>query len=93
MRTKSYPPEQRTAAIRDHYRKKEEAKYGGGRPSSEDVWESRDERVPPGTAFRTPFDAPIVDDAEFQRQENERRRAIREAMDKEVEGEQSERGQ
>ncbi|KAL2155602.1 hypothetical protein VTH82DRAFT_344 [Thermothelomyces myriococcoides] len=80
MRTRSYPPELRAEAIREHYRAKEEAKYGGGRPSSEDVWESRDERVPPGTAFKKSFDPPIVDDAEFQRVDAERRRRIREAM-------------
>ncbi|KAL2174389.1 uncharacterized protein P884DRAFT_263728 [Thermothelomyces heterothallicus CBS 202.75] len=80
MRTKSYPPELRAEAIREHYRAKEEAKYGGGKPSSEDVWESREERVPPGTAFKKSFDPPIVDDAEFQRVDAERRRRIREAI-------------
>ncbi|KAL2167946.1 hypothetical protein VTG60DRAFT_585 [Thermothelomyces hinnuleus] len=80
MRTKSYPPELRAEAIREHYRAKEEAKYGGGKPSSEDVWESREERVPPGSAFKKSFDPPIVDDAEFQRVDAERRRRIREAI-------------
>ncbi|KXX81654.1 Early meiotic induction protein 1 [Madurella mycetomatis] len=79
MRTKSYEPAMREAAIKEHYRAKEEAKYGGGKPSSEDVWESREERVPPGTAFQAKFDPPIVDDAEFQRRDAERRRRIREA--------------
>ncbi|KAL2140020.1 hypothetical protein VTI28DRAFT_4328 [Corynascus sepedonium] len=80
MRTKSYSPELRAEAIREHYRAKEEAKYGAGRPSSEDVWESRDERVAPGTAFKKSFDPPIVDDAEFQRADAERRRRIREMI-------------
>ncbi|KAL2159749.1 hypothetical protein VTH06DRAFT_1882 [Thermothelomyces fergusii] len=80
MRTRSYPPELRAEAVRERYRAKEEAKYGGGKPSSEDVWESREERVPPGTAFKKSFDPPIVDDAEFQRVDAERRRRIREAI-------------
>jgi hypothetical protein len=80
MRTKSYSPEMRAEAIKAHYRAKEEAKYGGGKPSSEDVWESREERVPPGTAFQAKFEPPIMDDAEFQRMDAERRRRIREMM-------------
>lgn len=80
MRTRSYGAAMRAEAVRAHYRAKEEAKYGGGRPSSEDVWESRDERVPPGTAFRAPFDPPVRDDAEFQRLDAERRRRIRDRL-------------
>ncbi|KAK3303964.1 uncharacterized protein B0T15DRAFT_535133 [Chaetomium strumarium] len=80
MRTKSYSPEMRAEVIKAHYRAKEEAKYGGGKPSSEDVWESREERVPPGTAFQAKFEPPIMDDAEFQRMDAERRRRIREMM-------------
>ncbi|KAH6851314.1 hypothetical protein B0I37DRAFT_373762 [Chaetomium sp. MPI-CAGE-AT-0009] len=80
MRTKSYSPELKAAAVREHYRAKEEAKYGGGRPSSEDVWESRAERVAPGTAFQQRFEAPVIDDAELQRMDAERRRRIRETI-------------
>jgi hypothetical protein len=80
MRTKSYSPEMRAEAIKEHYRAKEETKYGGGKPSSEDVWESREERLPPGKAFSESFDAPIEDDAEFQRVDAERRRKIKEMM-------------
>jgi hypothetical protein len=80
MRTKSYSPEMRAEAIKEHYRAKEETKYGGGKPSSEDVWESRAERLPPGKAFSESFDAPIEDDAEFQRVDAERRRKIKEMM-------------
>ncbi|KAL2259198.1 hypothetical protein VTK26DRAFT_7202 [Humicola hyalothermophila] len=85
MRTKSYSPAMRAAAIQAHYRAKEEAKYGGGRPSSEDVWESREERVPPGTAFRGGFgeEVPVLDDAELQRLDAERRRRIREELERE----------
>ncbi|KAK3898061.1 hypothetical protein C8A05DRAFT_38371 [Staphylotrichum tortipilum] len=79
MRTKSYPPDLRAEAVREHYRAKEEAKYGGRRPSSEDVWQSRDERAAPGTAFQASFDPPIVDDAEFQRRDAEERRRRRAA--------------
>ncbi|KAK4224962.1 hypothetical protein QBC38DRAFT_484278 [Podospora fimiseda] len=77
MRTKSWAPEARAEAIKDHFRKKEEQKYGGGNPSSEDVWESRDSLVEPGTAFKTPFDPPITDDREFERQEEARRQWLR----------------
>jgi hypothetical protein len=79
MRTKSYSPELRAEAVREHYRAKEEAKYGGGRPSSEDIWQSRDERVAPGTAFQASFDPPIADDAEYQRRDAEERRRRRAA--------------
>ncbi|KAF4341253.1 early meiotic induction 1 [Fusarium beomiforme] len=56
MRTKSYSPEMREKAIRDYYRAKEFAKYGPGKPSSEDVWESREEKVPEGTVFNEPVE-------------------------------------
>ncbi|KAK3944468.1 hypothetical protein QBC46DRAFT_374391 [Diplogelasinospora grovesii] len=82
MRTKSYSPEMRANAIKAHYRAKEEAKYGGGKPSSEDIWESRSEKVQPGTAFQTKFDPPAENegDKEWQTQELERRRRIRESL-------------
>lgn len=51
MRTKSYSGEMRENMIRAHYRNKEHAKYAAGKPSSEDVWESRDEKVQPGSVF------------------------------------------
>ncbi len=50
MRTKSYPDEQKENMIRDHYKKKD-LKYKLG-PSSEDVWEGREQKVDWGTAFR-----------------------------------------
>ncbi|KAK3321225.1 hypothetical protein B0T19DRAFT_444997 [Cercophora scortea] len=79
MRVKSYPPDLKADAIKEHYRAKEVAKYYAApdQPSSEDVWESRDEKVAPGTAFTASFDAPVDNDAEFQRKDAERRRAIR----------------
>ena len=81
MRTKSFDPPLREAAIREHYRAKEETKYGGGQPNSEDVWESREEKVQPGTAFQAKFEPPVLDDAEFQRADAERRRMIREGVE------------
>ncbi|KAI3399158.1 hypothetical protein diail_7527 [Diaporthe ilicicola] len=63
--------------IREHYRKKHLNKYGGGKPSSEDVWRERRERVPPGTAFSEQFEAPTVSDAEYQKWEMERMEKIR----------------
>ncbi|KAK4167290.1 hypothetical protein QBC43DRAFT_311501 [Cladorrhinum sp. PSN259] len=82
MRIRSWAPENRAEAIKDHFRQKETAKYDGGKPSSEDVWESRDKLVEPGTAFKKPFDPPIKDDREFERQETQRRQWMRE-MDNE----------
>ena len=77
MRTKNYGPEGRAEAIREHYRTKEEQKYGGGKPSSEDVWESREERVPVGSVFKAEFSPPVVDDKQYRINEMERRRRIR----------------
>ncbi|RSL90193.1 hypothetical protein CEP51_000819 [Fusarium floridanum] len=56
MRTKGYSSEMREKAIREHYRAKEFVKYGPGKPSSEDVWESREERVPEGSTFNQPIE-------------------------------------
>lgn len=56
MRTKSYSAEMREKAIKAHYRNKEYAKYGPGKPSSEDIWESRLEKVAPGSVFTEPID-------------------------------------
>ncbi|KAK2696464.1 hypothetical protein QWA68_004892 [Fusarium oxysporum] len=56
MRTKSYSPEMREKAIRDYYRAKEFTEYGPGKPSSEDVWESREDKVPEGTVFNEPVE-------------------------------------
>lgn len=67
-------------AIRDHYRKKELAKYGPGMPSSEDVWKERKELVKPGEAFTMPVEAPTVADAEHQRWEMERMERIRKGL-------------
>ncbi|KAK0670889.1 hypothetical protein QBC41DRAFT_316732 [Cercophora samala] len=82
MRTKSWDPQLRAEAIKDHFRKKEAAKYGHGQPSSEDIWESRDKMVEPGTTFNKSFDPPIKDDAAFEREDQETRKKIREFYEK-----------
>ncbi|PHH87512.1 hypothetical protein CDD83_8759 [Cordyceps sp. RAO-2017] len=80
MRTKSYTGELKENMIREHYRNKEHAKYGGGKPSSEDVWESRPRRVQPGTAFSERVDQPVVNDDEWRRMEAQRRDEIRRGL-------------
>ncbi|KAM7220850.1 Protein of unknown function (DUF3128) domain containing protein [Rhypophila decipiens] len=90
MRTKNYSPEGKAEAIKEHYRAKEEKKYGGGKPSSEDIWESREERVDVGTAFKKAFPPPVEDDAAFRKSEAERRRRIRRELGLETEEEKKE---
>lgn len=80
MRVKGYTGEMREEAIREHYRNKEWAKYGNGQPSSEDVWKPRMSKVPPGSAFSTPLEAPTVTDEEWQKGEIERRRKLRQKL-------------
>lgn len=78
MRVKGYSEGKvKDDMIREHYRKKHLAKYGPGKPSSEDVWRERKERLPPGAAFTEPAEAPTVSDAEYQRWEMERADRIR----------------
>jgi hypothetical protein len=80
MRTKSFSPEAKAQAIKAHYREKEQLKYGGGKPSSEDIWETRSEPVPPGSAFQVPFTPPTVGDEGLEKLDLERRRKEREEM-------------
>ncbi|KAL2282006.1 hypothetical protein FJTKL_11093 [Diaporthe vaccinii] len=78
MRVKGYQPGPvKDDMIREHYRKKNLAKYGPGKPNSEDVWRERRERVAPGTAFSEQVEAPTVSDAEYQKWEMERMEKIR----------------
>lgn len=80
MRVKSYPAgEVKENMIREHYRNKELAKYGPGKPSSEDVWKERRTRVKPGEALSTPIEeqAQPMSDAELQKWEMERYERIR----------------
>lgn len=68
--------------IRAHYRKKELAKYGPGKPSSEDVWRERRARVKPGEALSLPMDEPAqpMSDAELQKWEMEYYQSIRDQL-------------
>ncbi|KAI1449556.1 hypothetical protein F5Y02DRAFT_215542 [Annulohypoxylon stygium] len=84
MRTRTLASPQKEEMIRDRYRRKEYAKYyAPGRISSTDVWEPRTEKVEPGSAFNEALDMPAVTDEEWRRQEIERRRRIREILEKE----------
>ncbi|KAJ0337416.1 hypothetical protein COL922a_006778 [Colletotrichum nupharicola] len=77
MRIKSYTGTMKEEAIKAHYRQKEHDKYGDGKPNSEDIWQARTTKVPPGTAFAEKFEEPTLDDEEWQRMEMDRRRQIR----------------
>ncbi|KAL0941055.1 uncharacterized protein CTRU02_203819 [Colletotrichum truncatum] len=77
MRIKGYTGKMKEEAIKSHYRQKEHDKYGDGKPNSEDVWQARTTKVPPGTVFMDKFEEPTLDDEEWQRAEMERRRQIR----------------
>lgn len=85
MRVKSYPAgEVKENMIREHYRNKELAKYGPGKPSSEDIWRERRSRVRPGEALSMPIEEQpqSMSDAEFQKWEIERYERIRNEMKK-----------
>jgi hypothetical protein len=58
--------------IRDHYKRKI-LKYKIG-PSSEDIWESRDEKLAWGKAFSEPVEVPTGDDEAWNRREQLRRK-------------------
>lgn len=83
MRTRAYSGPVKEAAIRDHYRRREWARYGPGQPSSTDVWESRDEKVRPGEAFQERYEPPEISDEEWRLAEVERRRQVQEALARE----------
>ncbi|PTB70947.1 hypothetical protein BBK36DRAFT_1108317 [Trichoderma citrinoviride] len=81
MRTKSYSGPLKERAIRDHYRRKEYEKYyAPGARSSEDIWEARERKVEPGTAFAEAVEIASVDDNEWRRLEEERRKKIRQDL-------------
>lgn len=79
MRTRPMSGKVKEDAIRDHYRAKELAKYAG-KPNSTDVWESRDQKVEPGTAFTARYETPTLSDEEWWAMEIRRRRAVQEAL-------------
>ena len=70
----------RAQAVRAHARLREREKYGPGRPSSEDVWQSRDELVAPGSFFSVPYDPPAITDNEWRKMEVEKRRQMRDEL-------------
>jgi len=80
MRTKSHSSQQRADMIREHY-KKRALKYKVG-PSSEDIWETREERLPWGVAFSEPVEEIIGTDQEW----NERERVRREQRVNDING-------
>jgi hypothetical protein len=67
-------------AIRAHYRRRELARYGPGRPASTDVWELREEKVPYDSVFRAPYQASDISDEEWWAMEIRRRREIQRAL-------------
>lgn len=92
MRTRGFGDEQKSKAIKEHYRKKEWVKYGKkedvqekgigkgemreGAGSSEDVWRSREKKVEPGTAFTAEYEEFRGSDEEWNKREQERRRGV-----------------
>ncbi|KAI8630859.1 hypothetical protein F5Y19DRAFT_37283 [Xylariaceae sp. FL1651] len=86
MRTRAYSGAVKEEAIRDHYRRRELARYGPGMPNSTDVWEPRSERLPAGEAFRERYEKPDISDEEWRRLEIERRRMVQRMLREEQEG-------
>ncbi|KAK8025755.1 hypothetical protein PG990_003578 [Apiospora arundinis] len=82
MRNRTASGPRKEEAVRDYYRRREWNKYGPGRPSSADVWESRDEKVPYDSAFRETYESPTLGDEEWRVKEIEHRRAVQEALAK-----------
>lgn len=81
MRTKSFSGTIKENAVREHYRRKEYEKYyAPGTHSSEEIWEAREHKVAPGTAFSEAIEIAQVDDNEWRKLEDERRRKIRQDL-------------
>lgn len=80
MRTRAMSGRVKEDAVRDHYRRREFAKYGPGRPASTDVWEARAEKVPADSAFRVPLEVPDISDEEWWAMEIQRRRDVQQAL-------------
>jgi len=45
MKQRQYGAERRAELVQDYYRRRDEERYGRGKPSSEDVWEPRTEKL------------------------------------------------
>lgn len=81
MRTKSFSGPIKENAVREHYRRKEYEKYyAPGSHSSEEIWEARKQKMAPGTAFSEAIEIAQVDDDEWRRLEDERRKKIRQDL-------------
>ncbi|KAM0455918.1 hypothetical protein ACHAPV_003013 [Trichoderma viride] len=81
MRTKSFTGTIKENAVREHYRRKEYEKYyAPGTHSSEEIWEAREHKAAPGTAFSEAIEIAQVDDDEWRRLEDERRKKIRQDL-------------
>ncbi|QPH06270.1 hypothetical protein C2857_004640 [Epichloe festucae Fl1] len=80
MRTRAYTGDLKANMVRTHYRNKAYRRYGEGKPSSEDIWESRTERLPPGSAFNVPVGEADVGDEEWRAKDEARRRKLREGL-------------
>lgn len=81
MRTRTWSENEKKEAIKDYYRKVDVAKYGIGNngergPSSEDVWRSREQKVPveDGGFDRIKIETFSGSDEEWNERERERRR-------------------
>ncbi|KAG5978114.1 hypothetical protein E4U55_006398 [Claviceps digitariae] len=75
MRTRAHTGQLKANMIKTHYRNKEYRKYGQDKPSSEDIWERRREKLPPGSAFSDPLPAgdKIISDEKSGMREGEMR--------------------
>jgi hypothetical protein len=72
MRTRQWSKPQKEEAIREYYRKIERKKYAEA--SSEDVWKSRERKVPEEETFKVRVEAfPGENDREWNRMERENR--------------------
>ncbi|KAI0025830.1 hypothetical protein F4780DRAFT_232093 [Xylariomycetidae sp. FL0641] len=81
MRARAYHGPMKEEAIRTHYRAKELAKYGPGRPSSTDVWEPRAERLPPDqAAFDKRVEMPEMTDEQWRQMMMLRRQMVQEKL-------------
>lgn len=81
MKTRTWSGPEKEEAIRGYYRKVEKKKYAAA--SSEDIWKSRDRKVPEGEAFKVRFEAfPGGDDQEWNRLERENRQRAKMEYDR-----------
>ncbi|GAB0133904.1 hypothetical protein EsDP_00002298 [Epichloe bromicola] len=80
MRTRAYTGHLKANMVRTHYRNKAYRRYGQGKPSSEDIWERRTERLPPASAFNVPVGEADVGDEKWRAKDEARTSKIREGL-------------